>query len=64
MNRGQLDFALGTMSIDENGAWIDPGPIGPKHGYPALSEEETQDETDDTDRPSDETPEESKDTEA
>ena len=64
MNRGQLDFALGTMSIDENGAWIDPGPIGPKHGYPALPEEETQDETDDTDRPSDETPEESKDTEA
>jgi hypothetical protein len=32
--RGQLDLALGTMQIDDEGMWIDPGPIGLKHGYP------------------------------
>jgi hypothetical protein len=32
--RGQLDLALGTMQIDDEGMWIDPGPIGYKHGYP------------------------------
>jgi hypothetical protein len=32
--RGQLDLALGTMQIDNEGMWIDPGPIGHKHGYP------------------------------
>jgi hypothetical protein len=32
--RGQLDLALGTMQIDDEGMWIDPGPIGLKYGYP------------------------------
>lgn len=36
INRGVLDLQLGTMSIDENGTWIDPGPIGLKYGYPAA----------------------------
>ena len=32
--RGQLDLALGTMQIDNEGIWIDPGPIGLEYGYP------------------------------
>ena len=40
INRGVLDLQLGTMTIDENGAWIDPGPIGLKHGYPAAPEKD------------------------
>ena len=32
--RGQLDLALGTMQIDNEGMWIDPGPIGLEYGYP------------------------------
>ncbi len=46
INRGLLDFQLGTMSIDENGAWIDPGAIGPVHGYP-VAPEKLQNEDDD-----------------
>jgi len=42
INRSQLDFQLGTMQIDENGAWIDPGAIGPKFGYPVAPEKETE----------------------
>ena len=32
--RSQLDLALGTMQIDDEGMWIDPGPIGLQYGYP------------------------------
>jgi hypothetical protein len=28
VNRRQLDLDLGTMRVDEEGIWIDPGPIG------------------------------------
>lgn len=41
--RGQLDLALGTMQIDDEGMWIDPGPIGFKYGYP---QDNTNDEDD------------------
>ncbi len=47
MNRGQLDFLLGTMTLDEEGAWIDPGAIGPIHGYPPAPEDENEDDADD-----------------
>jgi hypothetical protein len=29
-----LDLDLGTMKLDPEGNWIDPGPIGPEQGYP------------------------------
>ena len=29
--RLNLDFDLGTMQLDQNGMWIDPGPIGPEY---------------------------------
>jgi hypothetical protein len=32
VQRLQLDFALGTMQLDEEGLWIDPGRIGPDYG--------------------------------
>lgn len=34
--RRTLDFNMGTMQLDENGNWIDPGAIGPKQGYPGI----------------------------
>lgn len=34
VQRLNLDLDLGTMNLDENGNWIDPGPIGPEYGYP------------------------------
>ena len=49
LNRGQLDFLLGTMSLDEEGAWIDPGAIGPIWGYPPAPEDENEDDADDAD---------------
>ena len=42
INRSQLDLALGTMQIDENGVWIDPGAIGLIHGYPSQEPEENK----------------------
>src|SRR5205807_5291135 len=30
--RLQLDFNMGTMALDEEGLWIDPGKIGPDYG--------------------------------
>lgn len=36
VQRGLLDLSLGTMQLDENGLWIDPGPIGKRFGYPNL----------------------------
>jgi len=58
--RSQLDLALGTMQIDSEGMWIDPGAIGFAHGYPTKptaedsnvtkpveDEKETDDEADD-----------------
>jgi len=43
------------MRIDENGAWIDPGAIGPIHGYPSEETEvdNTEDETVEEAEPSD-----------
>lgn len=35
--RRALDFDLGTMQLDAEGMWIDPGPIGPKQGYPGIT---------------------------
>jgi DNA-binding MarR family transcriptional regulator len=32
VQRLQLDFALGTMQLDNEGLWIDPGKIGPEYG--------------------------------
>ncbi len=32
VQRLQLDFALGTMQLDGDGLWIDPGKIGPEYG--------------------------------
>jgi hypothetical protein len=32
VQRLQLDFALGTMQLDTEGLWIDPGKIGPDYG--------------------------------
>jgi len=34
--RRALDFDLGTMQLDSEGMWIDPGPIGLDQGYPAI----------------------------
>ena len=44
INRSQLDLALGTMQIDENGVWVDPGAIGLIHGYPSQEPEENNTE--------------------
>src|SRR5262249_42150615 len=32
VQRLQLDFAMGTMQLDNDGLWIDPGKIGPDYG--------------------------------
>ena len=55
INRSQLDFALGTMQIDESGVWIDPGAIGPIHGYPSQESQEnnTEDKAVDEGKPED-----------
>jgi hypothetical protein len=34
--RRTLDLDLGTMQLDAEGMWIDPGPIGPATGYPGV----------------------------
>ena len=34
VQRRILDLNLGTMQLDSEGAWIDPGPIGYDFGYP------------------------------
>ena len=43
------------MRIDENGVWIDPGPIGPVHGYPSQKSDvdNTENETIEENEPSD-----------
>jgi hypothetical protein len=33
--RMRLDFELGTMNLDDQGLWIDPGPIAAKNLVPA-----------------------------
>tara|TARA_B100000945_G_C20426072_1_gene620563 strand:+ start:2281 stop:4953 length:2673 start_codon:yes stop_codon:yes gene_type:complete len=48
INRSQLDFALGTMQIDENGIWIDPGAIGAIHGYPSQEPPNTPSDEEDS----------------
>ena len=32
VQRLTLDFSLGTMQLDNEGLWIDPGKIGPDYG--------------------------------
>ena len=34
--RRTLDLDLGTMQLDYDGLWIDPGPMGPEQGYPGI----------------------------
>jgi hypothetical protein len=34
--RRTLDLDLGTMQLDYDGLWIDPGPMGPDQGYPGI----------------------------
>ena len=34
--RRTLDLDLGTMQLDSDGMWIDPGPISPATGYPGV----------------------------
>ena len=38
VQRGLLDLNLGTMQLDENGMWIDPGPIAPGNGFSIAPE--------------------------
>jgi len=38
--RRALDFDLGTMQLDSEGMWIDPGAIGPEQGYPGITNED------------------------
>lgn len=40
VQRTMLDLNLGTMELDEEGFWVDPGPIGLKYGYPQLEPDE------------------------
>ena len=40
VQRGLLDLNLGTMQLDENGMWIDPGPIVPENGFRIRPEDE------------------------
>jgi hypothetical protein len=35
--RRSLDLDLGTMQLDSEGMWIDPGPMGPESGYPGVA---------------------------
>lgn len=35
VQRLNLDLDLGTMNLDFDGNWIDPGPVGPEYGFPA-----------------------------
>ncbi len=37
--RCTLDFNLGTMELDSEGMWIDPGPMGPEQGYPGIGDD-------------------------
>ncbi|MCH5373272.1 MAG: TolC family protein, partial [Planctomycetes bacterium] len=34
--RLSLDLDLGTMQLDSEGMWIDPGPMDPETGYPGV----------------------------
>ncbi len=38
VQRGLLDLSLGTMQLDAEGLWIDPGAIGPEFNYPNLDQ--------------------------
>ena len=35
--RRNLDLELGVMQLDDDGQWIDPGPIGGKNDLPSCS---------------------------
>jgi hypothetical protein len=34
--RRVLDLDLGTIQLDPDGFWLDPGPLGPEQGYPGV----------------------------
>ncbi len=36
--RQTLDFNLGTMELDSDNMWIDPGEMGPDQGYPGIGD--------------------------
>ena len=36
--RRSLDFSLGTMQLDGDGLWLDPGPLTAESGYPQVNE--------------------------
>lgn len=38
VQRAMLDLNLGTMELDAEGEWLDPGPIGHRYGYPKKPE--------------------------
>jgi len=38
VQRAMLDLNLGTMELDAEGEWLDPGPIGHRYGYPTKPE--------------------------
>lgn len=37
VNRALLDLQMGTMELDSEGLWLDPGPIGAEYNYPDLA---------------------------
>jgi hypothetical protein len=39
IQRKLLDLSMGTMTLTNEGIWLDPGPIGIEYGYPAVSAE-------------------------
>ena len=44
VQRAMLDLNLGTMELDAEGEWVDPGPIGLEFGYPARLPEVAPDD--------------------
>jgi hypothetical protein len=42
VQRGLLDLSMGTMELDAEGLWLDPGPIGLEFNYPDLERLETE----------------------
>lgn len=39
IQRKLLDLSMGTMTLDNEGVWMDPGPMGVEFGYPAVDAE-------------------------
>jgi len=43
VQRSMMDLTLGTMKLDKNYEWIDPGPIGREFNYPPGDYEDAED---------------------